>query len=422
MRQRGGALSALLVLTIPVGALGQAHDGLPARADFSFPPEWAPHEAVWMGWSYDTTHHATQVALMKEMLPHVPIRLMVVSDSARSQAHQMLVEAGAGAESVQYIVNEVPNFWTRDPGPLFLSNGRSLAIAAFRWNDFGYPNELRATSDPRLLRRGEIGHAIGLAMDLPVVATQVVAEGGGLEVSSDVILTYRETAIQRNPGVTLEDIEREYLRLYGKKKVVWLSRSPLADRVFSGPKLGNYFGFGANGHIDEYARFVNDSTILIAQIDSADAAADPLSAADRRILLENLAELRSATRPDGRPFHIITLPVPALHDYMWTGPLPQSAKARDAFGAWFRDYEAGDEINWIPAVSYLNFFITNGVVLVSRYWQEGLPEREREKDEEVRSKLQQLFPERRVVQIHAMAVNWSGGGIHCITQQQPRLP
>jgi agmatine deiminase len=118
----------------------------------------------------------------------------------------------------------------------------------------------------------------------------------------------------------------------------------------------------------------------------------------------------------------MTLPVPALHAYMWTGPLPQSAKARDALGAWFRDYEVGDEINWIPAVSYLNFFITNGVVLVPRYWREGLPKREREKDEEVRSTLQQLFPDRRVVQIDAMAVNWSGGGIHCITQQQPRLP
>jgi agmatine deiminase len=58
-------------------------------------------------------------------------------------------------------------------------------------------------------------------------------------------------------------------------------------------------------------------------------------------------------------------------------------------------------------------------VLVPAYWHQGLPEREREKDEEVRTTLQRLFPDRRVVQIQPLAINWDGGGMHCITQQQP---
>lgn len=178
---------------------------------------------------------------------------------------------------------------------------------------------------------------------------------------------------------------------------------------------------GANGHIDEYVRFVDDSTLVIAQIDSVDAAADALAAADRAILLENLAELKAARDASGRPFRIITLPAPALHLRIWTGPLPEWAKRRDALGAWFRGYEVGDTVRWVPAVSYMNFFITNGVVLVPRYWREGLPEREREKDEEVRTTLQGLFPSRRIVQIDPFAVNWSGGGMHCLTQQQPAL-
>ena len=40
----------------------------------------------------------------------------------------------------------------------------------------------------------------------------------------------------------------------------------------------------------------------------------------------------------------------------------------------------------------------------------------------MRQTLQRLFPERRVVQINPLDVNWSGGGMHCITQQQPRVP
>ena len=90
-------------------------------------------------------------------------------------------------------------------------------------------------------------------------------------------------------------------------------------------------------------------------------------------------------------------------------------------GAWYRGFEVGDEIHWVPAVSYLNFVVTNGVVLVPAYWREGLPGREREKDEFVRETFQRLFPERRVVQINPLDVNMIGGGMHCITQQQPRV-
>lgn len=390
-------------------------------AGHTFPPEWEPHAAVWMGWSDDSSHHAAQLEMIRAMLPTVPIRLMVTSDSARAQVQRALDDSGGPTAGLEYVHNPIPNFWTRDPGPRFLSDGRSLAVADFGWNDFGYPNELRVGHDTLLLKRGSIGDDVAAQMRLPVVATDLVAEGGGLEVTGDLIMTYRETAMQRNPGVPLERIEREYLRVYGKKKVVWLGRSPLADRVFSGPKLANYFGMGANGHIDEYVRFVNDSTVVIAQIDSADAVADQLAAADREILLENLAELKAARDAQGRPFRIVTLPAPALHLHTWTGPLPEWAKRRDEMGAWFRGYEVGDTIRWVPAVSYMNFFITNGVVLVPRYWREGLPEREREKDEEVRITLQRLFPSRRIVQIDPIAINWSGGGMHCITQQQPTV-
>lgn len=385
-----------------------------------FPPEWMPHEAVWMGWSDDTVHHAVQVQMVDAMAPHVPIRMMVTSDSVRAHAMEALQTAGIDTGAVEYVVHPIPNFWTRDPGPLFLTDGTSLAVAGFRWDEYGFPPE-RQVGNVLLPRRGEIAGAVAELMGLETRTTDVVAEGGGIEVSEDVLLTYRQTALQRNPLVPLEEIEREYLRVYGKEKIVWLSRSPLSDRIFAGPKLANYFGMGANGHIDEYVRFVNDSTILIAQVDSADAAVDELAAADREVLLENLAELRAATDADGRPFRVVTLPAPALHHYMWTGPLGEWMTEFDPLDAVYRDFELGDEIHWVPAMSYMNFFVTNEVVLVARYWREGLPEREREKDEEARAKLQELFPDRKIVQIDPISVNRAGGGMHCIVQQQPKV-
>ena len=102
----------------------------------------------------------------------------------------------------------------------------------------------------------------------------------------------KETALQRNPGRTINQIEHEYLRVYGKQKMIWLNKMPTMDKVAAGPKAGNYFGYGANGHIDEFARFVNDSTIVISQIDIREKDLDPVSKADFEIMEENLLILK----------------------------------------------------------------------------------------------------------------------------------
>jgi agmatine deiminase len=116
----------------------------------------------------------------------------------------------------------------------------------------------------------------------------------------------------------------------------------------------------------------------------------------------------------------VTLPVPALRYYMRTRGVTEEDKASALGRVVLRGFAVGDEVHFVPALSYLNFVLSNDVVLVAAYWHEGLPGREREKDEIARTTLQRLFPDRRVVQIHPLAVNWDGGGMHCITQQQPR--
>ena len=43
-------------------------------------------------------------------------------------------------------------------------------------------------------------------------------------------------------------------------------------------------------------------------------------------------------------------------------------------------------------------------------------------DDEARAVIAEMFPKRRVLQTPALAVVRGGGGIHCITQQQPAPP
>lgn len=368
-----------------------------------------------MGWSYDAAHHPLQVEMIEALVPTVRVRLLVTSNEELAEARAALSEKGVPPERVEFFTHPVSNLWIRDPGPRFLTDGHRLAIADFAWNWYGYPEEISRGWETRERIDDDLARELGI----PLVSSRVVAEGGGLEVSTSLLLTYRDTALQRNPGVPLEEIESEYLRVYGKERVVWLSHAPIGDRVTDRPKIENYVGWGANGHVDEYARFVDDSTIVIAQVDASERDDDPLTRADHDILAENLSELRSAVNVDGRPFRIVTLPVPGLRHYLRTRAVTPEDKASELGRVVLREFAVGDEVHFVPALSYLNFVISNGVVLVPAYWHEGLPRKEREKDEEARSTLQRLFPDRRVVPIHPLAVNWDGGGMHCITQQQP---
>jgi agmatine deiminase len=390
--------------------------GTPAARRYTFPPEWAPHDAVWLGWSDDASHHPVQVEIVRALAPTVAVRFLVTSDSARAEAETALAAAGVPLDRVEFFTHPVENTWIRDAGPRFLTDGRNLGVADFAWNWYGYPEKMSRGWPTRACVDDDLARGLGL----PLVSSAAVAEGGALDVSTSVILTYRQTALQRNPGLPLKEIEAEYLRVYGKKRVLWLSRSPLGDLVTDRPKIENYVGWGGNGHIDEYARFVNDSTIVVAQIDPSERDDDPLTRADHDILAENLAELRAAVNVDGRPFHLVTLPVPAVRHHLRTRPVTADDKASDFGRVVLREFAVGDEVHFVPALSYVNFVVSNGIVLVPSYWQEGLPEREREKDELARATLQRLFPNRRVVQIHSLAINWGGGGMHCMTQQQPR--
>jgi agmatine deiminase len=64
-------------------------------------------------------------------------------------------------------------------------------------------------------------------------------------------------------------------------------------------------------------------------------------------------------------------------------------------------------------VRYLNFYVGNGCVLV--------PTAGTQSDRAALARIQEAFPEREVIGVPGAALGSGGGGIHCITQQQPRV-
>ncbi len=135
-------------------------------------------------------------------------------------------------------------------------------------------------------------------------------------------------------------------------------------------------GDDTDGHIDDLTRFVDERTIVtVFEEDPRDENFAPLD--------QNLRRLETMSDQDGRPFRLVTLPMPP--------PV----------------FHEGQRL---PA-SYANFYIANTVVLLPGY--------HRTRDEQARSTLQALFPTRQVVVIDCTELIWGLGAFHCLTQQWP---
>ena len=80
------------------------------------------------------------------------------------------------------------------------------------------------------------------------------------------------------------------------------------------------------------------------------------------------------------------------------------------------DRLVGDIVTRVASVSYLNFLVTNGVILNASYTNHGTP---REYEDKVKSIFKEAFPDLEQVWIDVLPLNRMGGGIHCITLNEP---
>src|SRR4029453_17642654 len=160
-----------------------------------------------------------------------------------------------------------------------------LAFNDWIFNAWGnkYEDLKRDDQIPRLLEK-ELG--------VPRFEPGIVMEGGSIEVNgAGCVLTTEQCLLNpnRNPDLSRSEIE-QYLKDYlGVTKVLWLGEGIVGDDT--------------DGHIDDIARFTAPNVIVCALED------DPEDA-NYEILRDNLARLRSMTDADGRPFEIVTLPMP----------------------------------------------------------------------------------------------------------------
>jgi agmatine deiminase len=263
---------------------------------------------------------------------------------------------------IEVIPMPIDDPWMRDSGPTFVRRGDgALAGTAWRFNSWGgkYPEY---ADNARLAARVlTLAHA-------PVYQSCLCLEGGGIHTDGAGTVITTESVVlnpNRNPGITKAAAELELRHALGATQVIWVPGDP--DSVNADI---------TDGHIDGLLSFVAPGVVLFESDPSATGAVLRLAADNRRAL-----EL--AVDACGRRLQIMSI------DDAHEVETPHRLFCR----------------------SYVNFYIANGGVVMPRF---GVPG-----DDRARAVIQAAFPSREVVQVDVTQLACGGGGIHCITQQQP---
>lgn len=331
---------------------------------WSMPPEWHPHDRTWMAFPSNGytlgTSEADQEAARKTWAA-------VANAVADFEPLTMVINPGDEAVAKRLLSGEINRIslplddaWMRDIGPTFVVQDGMLAGVDWIFNGWGASEWASWERDSKIARL--ILEEIGVKR----IESKLVNEGGGIHVdgAGTVLLTKTvQLGKERNPCWTKQQVEAELNERIGAKRTVWIERGLTRD----------YDEFGTKGHIDIVACFRPDGKVLFHNQTNRD---HPDWAVGR--------EVAATLRENG----LEAIPVAA------PGVL------KDSEG--FVDY------------SYINHYVVNGGVILCGFGDEYA-------DRAAKEVMEDSYPGRDVKLVDARELFARGGGIHCITQQQPKV-
>lgn len=336
----------------------------PAADGFFMPPEWGPHSRCWMAWPCREATWPGEEGLDAARTAYVEVARAI----ARFEPVVMICDPDDVAEAslacgpgIKITPFPISDSWIRDTGPSFVIDGKGgLAGVHWRFNAWG-GNYSNWAAD------SEVGRLILEHANVPRYAAPLIMEGGAFHVDGEGTLLTTEQCLlnpNRNPGMSRDEIEAHLKAHLGVRTVIWLGEGYQDDET--------------DGHVDEIATFVRPGVVLALTTD------DP-GDANFKAFQDNLDRLKRSRDAAGRELEVIPVRQPARRD--------------------------GNGVRL--TLSYTNLYIANGGVV--------MPEFEDPADEEAFRTLRRAFPDREVVRVPALDIVHGGGGIHCITQQQPAV-
>src|SRR5688500_10535616 len=177
-------------------------------------PEWAPHEAVWIGFPSDPELWLADLKAAEREVAE--FAAAVHANGKGEQVWLVAAHEDAGnaalelAPFARVIVEPFGDIWLRDTAPIVTGSGEARRAAGFGFNGWGGKYELPGDED--------IGERLAAAAGLPFSKADWVLEGGAIDQDgSGTVLTTEQCLLNlnRNPGLLREDIEQRLHRDLG---------------------------------------------------------------------------------------------------------------------------------------------------------------------------------------------------------------
>jgi agmatine deiminase len=322
------------------------------------PPEWAKHERTWLAWPAADYAQAEDAYLAWSEVANTAAEYEPVTVLVDPKHFEIAKKYVS--KDIELLVCPLDDSWIRDSGATFVFDENELSAVNWVFNGWG------AQSWSNYAQDAKVATFMANHVAAKVIDSNLVNEGGGIHTNGSGLLLATETVqlgIERNPDWTRLEVEAELNSKLGTEKVIWIRRGLTRD----------YETFGTKGHIDIVACFADENTLLVH--DQQDEAHP-----DYSVTHEVISRLEEQT--DCR---IVKVPAPKV---------------------------LKDELGYVD-FSYINHYILNDAVLLCAFDDPN--------DEVAKGILEEVYPGREIRLIDARPIFDRGGGIHCITQQQPAI-
>jgi agmatine deiminase len=328
-------------------------------AGFHMPAEWTPHSRCWIAWPTRKAIWGEHLQAAKRDYASVARAIAEFEPVCMLCPPEFVSEADEmTGPDIEVIAWDLEDSWMRDIGPNFLKNADETAVSVFQFNAWGRKYR-------KYRKDAAMGHRMAEALGIRCFTSPIYMEGGGFCCDGEgTVLTTEQCILNenRNPGISKAEAEHELRQALGVEKVIWLPGDPLDDET--------------DGHVDGLACFIRPGVVL-AEVDP-----DPASEG-HEIYMRNVNALQRATDARGRKLEVHHI---------------ETAKELGPVGDRF-------------CGAYVNFYMANGGIIMPGYGTHT--------DARARAVVESCFPDRRIAQIEINGLATGGGGIHCITQQQP---
>lgn len=227
------------------------------RTFFSFPDEWEKHEGTILIFPAKHSYGIQSTALQNEF-SHLANEIqkneqvyVFVHPNDIKQAKSLLNPKIKIHSSEKYSID-----WARDNAPLIIKdkNGNRKAVC-FKFNGWGkkYNGWEKDVG---------VNLAIAKHLKLPIVESQLVLEGGAVEIGStdtgQIGIATEQCVLNPNrTNWTKKEVEDELKEKIGLEKIIWIPKGLSPDPV-------------TDGHIDGLLKFIDTNTVLLHTTEDKD--------------------------------------------------------------------------------------------------------------------------------------------------------